>query len=87
MNDIKRKVYIIWEDSRSYTGWQLFGENYRTEEIKTIGYVIEETKKHIAISSSIGEHMAADVLVIPMKCIKEMYDFGLDKSTNLARIF
>ena len=65
-----KKIEIDWEDITLYAGQYTESrvKEYGFKRIKTIGYLIEETKKHLKISMGVEtteEENIIDFLVIP----------------------
>jgi len=61
-------IKVNWHDSVCYRGWQQSEhETYKPSECSTVGFLVEETKEHIALALSMGEatYNVGDVMVIP----------------------
>jgi hypothetical protein len=68
-------VYIAWEDSSSRNGWLFIDEvDFSLSLINSIGYVVENGKKYITISTSKDDDgkIAMDALTIPKSAIRKI---------------
>ncbi len=69
-------VRVDWEDANSQCGWN---SRKRMQEVDlgyactSVGFVIRETKKNLAIAGTIGENgSCTDPISIPKGCIKKI---------------
>lgn len=61
---------ITWLDATSHYGWKDLDEKYELCEIKSVGYVIHETKDYVALTTSISSlNHGLDPILIPKKMI------------------
>ncbi len=72
-------VTVVWNDSTRYGAWHDPRDaDYKPTLCKTRGFLLESTRKIIAIATSIGfaddGHIGqvCDVMVIPRSCIKSV---------------
>ena len=68
----KQLAYVEWVDSAAIQGWQheseVSREDYEPSVIKSVGFIVSESKKHITITTSISDtDCCMDPLTIP-KC-------------------
>lgn len=66
-------IYVEWVDSFAFKGWfSSEGADTDLYLIKTVGYVVKETKKALVISHSFGDNKnVMDPLSIPKVAIKK----------------
>ena len=63
-------VYVEWRDAYSKSGWIGESELDNDLPVTTCGYLVWESVKSIAVSSSVGSNgTAGDPLVIPKSAI------------------
>lgn len=72
-----KKVEIEWIDSCASKGWgtrDFHLKEFAYSKCRSTGYVIEDTKKYIAIAQSIGDdtHNMSDLISIPRVAIKKI---------------
>ena len=68
-----KQVYIKWYDAYTVDSWQSIEEATEIMRnkylVETIGWVLEETKKHISICHSYTKSQVMGALHIPRECI------------------
>jgi hypothetical protein len=81
-------VYVIWIDPHSIDPWTNIKElDGSIEECESIGWVVQESKKHISVSGVLGfTDECCCTMNIPKKCIISIKYLGRihakDKSTS-----
>lgn len=69
-----RKLEITWVDSTHISDWQ--NADYKLTsnlEVKTLGYLLEDTKDYIAVVQSVSEDKQLNAIMqIPKVCIKKI---------------
>lgn len=83
-------IEIVWEDSRSpNVGWQFTKEADMPDicKCKTVGYLIEKTKKKVVVAQNVGDLHSNQVQVnglmtIPMRCVIHMKIVKLKKKVT-----
>lgn len=66
-------VKIDWIDSCfGPAGWgeKEDFENVTLVECTTVGFIVQETKEHITIASTVNEDQVSSVVTIPKSCIE-----------------
>jgi len=71
-------VYVTWVDPHSVDAWTTVEElDLRPAYIRSVGYLVAENKKCIAISPNIGDERIDNVVscttIIPRQCIVSIY--------------
>lgn len=72
-----KKVYLEWVDSCSSRGWN-YMPDFKDDEliVKSIGFIMKESKKSIVISTSFTHYDSAmDPLTIPKCAIVKRRNF------------
>lgn len=79
-------VYLEWVDIVTDHGWEKVSDiKLKCAEIKTIGFLIKEDSKNIALALNHGpgdddhEDEVTAIVVIPKAVIKKRVDYKLDK--------
>ena len=69
---MSRHIYRVdWRDASLTTGWQpLDGAGHGTSVCQTVGFLIEKTKRHVAIAQSVsttpnGTELTDAIMTIP----------------------
>ena len=68
-------IRVTWRDSANYTGWTDYGEDKTAQVIESVGFLIANTKDHIAIAGGYdGDSDApwSQMTIIPKECIVGM---------------
>ncbi len=72
-------IYCVdWRDASLTTGWQtLDGVEHGTSENHTVGYLVEKTRKHIALAQSLattgnGTELVDAIMTIPRDWVIRM---------------
>lgn len=71
-------VYVIWIDPHSTDPWTDMKEvDGSIEECETIGWVVQEGKKHISVAGSLGfNDDCCCIMNIPKRCIVSVRYLG-----------
>ncbi len=75
---MKTLVLVEWEDTCSCNDWQSHEEmkTRDVQSVKSVGYLVEKTKKHTTIISSVSVSAGGKggfcTLCIPAGCIRRM---------------
>lgn len=79
-------LWIKWKDSTSQQGgiWHDLEsvKDMKPLSIVTVGYLIQESKKHITVASSITKHQVAGDICIPKSCIKSIKTLSNIEKSN-----
>jgi len=49
-------IYFEWVDATAEAGWMDLGADKSMVSIKTVGWLVEETKTYISVSTSVSNH-------------------------------
>lgn len=65
-------AYVLWEDAYSQDDWVPLNEakTYTPCHIKSVGWLVDESEKHITIIQSVGDNEACSRIVIPKPYIR-----------------
>lgn len=78
MSTAKQCVYVEWIDSASMYGWHDVDSAVAPIEIRTVGWLLKSTPKHVTISASQSDAGNADSPIsIPRKAITKLTRFEL----------
>lgn len=61
--------YVVWRDSVSFNGWVSKDEEFTSQSISSVGYIIKDTDDDLIMSANIAENQYGDVWVIPKSAI------------------
>ena len=82
----ERIVEVAWEDTSQSHGWQSEEKAAIDPWIcHSVGYVLEDNKKHIRIMESSGQPTAAGVTGLDHGCATSIPRSAIRKVTELAR--
>lgn len=66
-------VQVEWEDSAFTGGWRRSYQRVTTSQCKTIGYLIEKTKRQVVVSMDVNEDGGyAETMAIPRAVVKSI---------------
>lgn len=65
-------VYVEWIDSGYKGGWNLHETRPQVLSIRTVGYLLEEDKRQIVISSSVHLEESHSPMAIPKVAITKL---------------
>lgn len=70
-----KRIEIIWRDSKRYTYQMSPDENFEVCTIQSIGWLVEESKRHVVICQDDIEGDIRGVLTIPRENIVKIKRF------------
>lgn len=75
-----RLVKVIWEDACEVDGtpWAFVAEDeiYESKLVTQVGYVVQETDKHIVLTHALTTDQVARRNLIPRGMVKEVIELG-----------
>ena len=82
--DSAKVVYLEWVDAVSDTGWE---DEVKVDVhlVKTIGFLIEETKEGICVASTVSGDMSNARMHIPKEWIKKRKDIKLETTVSKSK--
>ena len=65
-------VKVTWHDAQSYDAWDGRDQEFEAPKCVTVGFLVEQTKKHIVVAGTRSRKDIACAMVIPMGMVKKV---------------
>lgn len=75
-----RIVRVIWLDALAIAEWTTRGEPVLRQQCETVGFLVEDTRDHVVIATTVSEDQFNGAMQIPKSMIEVMVD--IREATN-----